>query len=177
MRIGDPLPDFSLPEPDCTVHSLVPGEGTAAVLVLFLCNHCPYVHRYAARIARLVANYQPKGVDIWGINSNDAERYPNDAPQHMPEMADRLGLPGRYLHDATQEVAHALRAERTPEAFLFNSLGMLAYRGAIDDNHEDEHQVKERYLEDALDAVLLNKQIQVDYAPPVGCSIKWKPHG
>ncbi len=144
------------------------------LLILFLCNHCPYVHHYAARIRKIVSFCRKEGILVFGINSNDASRYPEDAPEHMPAMAEKLGLEGAYLHDAGQKIARQFRAERTPEAFLFNPHGNLVYRGAIDDQAKAPQLVKSHYLEDALKAVLNNDMIQNEYEPPAGCSIKWK---
>lgn len=174
MQPGATLQPFSLKGIDGKTHEVTTLDEKAGLLILFVCNHCPYVHRYAGRIKHLVDTYVPQGIEIYGINSNDAERYPEDAFDNMPEMGDRLGLPKHYLHDESQAIAQSFKAERTPEAFLFNSGGVLVYRGAIDDNHRDENAVREKYLEDALYAVINNDQVQVSYQAPVGCSIKWK---
>jgi peroxiredoxin len=174
MQPGATLQPFSLKGIDGKIHEVNTLDQKAGLLILFVCNHCPYVHRYASRIKHLVDTYSQQGVEIYAINSNDAERYPEDAFERMPEMGKRLGLESQYLYDENQEIAREFRAERTPEAFLFNSAGVLVYRGAIDNNHRDESQVTERYLYDALYAVVNNDQIQINYLPPVGCSIKWK---
>lgn len=175
MQPGDQLFPFSLRGTDGEWHDVKSsGKG---VLLLFLCNHCPYVHRYASRIEELTNTYLPQGLEIWGINSNDADRVPEDAFEHMPAMAERLGLDFRYLHDTDQSIAKQLKAERTPEAYLFNSAGTLVYRGAIDDNHQDVKSVTQHYLRDAIEAVILNRVLQDQYETPVGCTIKWKQHG
>lgn len=175
MQPGDKLSTFTLRRSDGELHEVKPGGK--GVLILFLCNHCPYVHRYASRIEELASTYLPQGLEVWGINSNDAARVPEDAFDKMPTMAKRLGLEGRYLHDADQSIARQLRAERTPEAYLFNPAGELVYRGAIDDNHEDAKLAREHYLRDAIEAILLNHVLQNQYETPVGCTIKWKQHG
>lgn len=177
MRQGAILPPFSLRGTDGQMHSPSLDAHVRGTLILFVCNHCPYVQRYASRIQHIVQTYTPKGLQVFGINCNDATRYPEDGFEHMHEMAERLGLGGRYLHDPTQETGHLFKVERTPEAYLFNAGGELVYHGAIDDSDADPKLVKERYLKEAIDAVLLNNQIQTDYHPPVGCSIKWKQHG
>lgn len=174
MQPGESFIPFELRGTDGEIHRVeCRGKG---LLILFLCNHCPYVHRYASRIEELATTYLPHNLEIWGINSNDANRVPEDGFEYMPAMADRLGLEARYLQDADQQVALQMKAERTPEAFLFNSLGRLVYRGAIDDNHQEPQLVTEHYLRDAIEAVLLNQVLQNQYETPVGCTIKWKPH-
>ncbi len=150
------------------------GPFQKGLLIFFVCNHCPYVHQYASRISKIASLCRKEGLKVYGINSNDASRYPEDAPEHMPAMAEKLGLKGDYLYDADQGIARQFKAERTPEAFLFDSLGRLVYRGAIDDHANDPQLVKSHYLEDALKAVLNNDLIQSEYETPVGCSIKWK---
>lgn len=177
MQQGASLPEFSLRGTDGKMHSPTSDAHVKGTMVLFVCNHCPYVQRYATRIKHIVQTYSGKGLQVFGINANDASRYPEDSFDKMPDMAERLGLGGRYLHDESQEIARQFKAERTPEAYLFNANGELVYRGAIDDSDADPKLVSERYLEEAIDAVLLNKQIQTDYNPPVGCSIKWKQNG
>lgn len=177
MQSSFTLPEFSLKGTDGMEHGPSPGGDSNATLILFLCNHCPYVHRYTSRIKDLVEKYSSQGLEVFGINSNDASRYPEDGFENMAEIADRMGLGGNYLHDETQEVAQLFRPERTPEAYLFNGTGELVYRGAIDDNNANPKEVKTRYLEEAIDAVFLNKVIQISYEAPVGCTIKWKQHG
>lgn len=177
MKTGDELPAFRLQASDGQWQEVAAGLGSNATLILFLCNHCPYVHKYAARIRRMVSDYSHLGLQIWAINANDVARQPADSFEQMPAMADLIGLPAGYLHDAKQEVARLFSAERTPEAFLFNSTGHLVYRGAIDDNTEQAREVEQHYLRDAIEAVLTNQQIQNHYIPPVGCTIKWKHHG
>lgn len=175
MQPGDQLIPFTLTGTDGEEQLIAPsGKG---VLLLFVCNHCPYVHRYASRIEEIASTYLPQGLAVWGINSNDAQRVPEDGFAYMPAMAERMGLENRYLHDKDQSVARMLKAERTPEAYLFNAAGTLVYRGAIDDNHAAIQQVKHHYLRDAIEAVLLNHVIQNNYETPVGCTIKWKQHG
>lgn len=177
MKTGDRLPVFRLQASDRQWQTVAPGQGSGATLILFICNHCPYVHKYAARIRRMVSDYGHLGLRIWAINSNDVVRQPADSFDQMPAIADLIGLPGSYLYDATQDVARLFQAERTPEAFLFNSDGHLVYQGAIDDNAEHVREVEQHYLRDAIESVLTNQQIQNQYIPPAGCTIKWKHHG
>lgn len=175
MQPGASFIPFRLRGDDGQMHEVT--SQNKGLLLLFLCNHCPYVHRYAQRIEELVHTYLPQGIDIWGINSNDATRVPEDSFDHMPAMATRLGLAARYLHDEDQSIARQYKAERTPEAYLFNSAGYLVYRGAIDDHHQDAKLVQQHFLREAIEAVLLNQVLQNQYEPPVGCTIKWKQHG
>jgi len=174
MLPGEYLQNFELPDYEGHLHKVALQPYDKGLLILFLCNHCPYVHHYAERIRSLVSEYSKEGIRVYGINSNDASRYPEDGIENMPEMAKKLGLRDHYLRDESQSVAHAFKAERTPEAFLFNSMGKLVYRGAIDDQAQNPRLVKNRYLEEALRAVVNNDIIQQEYEPPVGCSIKWK---
>jgi len=174
MWPGDQLIAFELKNCEGENHRVELGPFQKGLLIFFLCNHCPYVHHYASRIREIASLCRKEGLKVYGINSNDASRYPEDAPERMPAMAEKLGLKGLYLHDADQRVARQFKAERTPEAFLFNSLGILVYRGAIDDHAKDPQLVKSHYLEEALKAVLNNDLIQCEYEAPVGCSIKWK---
>jgi len=174
MWPGDQFVPFELGNYEGEKQKVEVAPFQKGLLIFFLCNHCPYVHRYATRIRKIVSFCRKEGIPVFGINSNDSSRYPEDAPEHMPAMATKLGLDRAYLHDAYQKIARQYRAERTPEAFLFNPQGKLVYRGAIDDHAKEPKLVKSLYLEDALRAVLNNDMIQSVYEIPTGCSIKWK---
>ncbi len=174
MLPGDYLKKFELPDYEGHLHQVELQPYDKGLLLLFLCNHCPYVHQYAERIHSLVREYGKEGIQIFGINSNDAKRYPEDGVENMTAMAKKLGLRNRYLRDESQAVARTFKAERTPEAYLFNSMGKLVYRGAIDDQPQNPRLVKNYYLEEALRAVVNNDIIQQEYLAPAGCSIKWK---
>ena len=174
LNIGDSAPGFSLKGVDGQTHSLEELKGEKGIAVIFSCNHCPYVKAYEDRMIELAKEYQPKGVQFVLINANDPVKYPDDSFENMQKRAQEKGYPFPYLWDETQEVARAYGAERTPEAFLFDSELRLQYHGAIDDNWEDPTKVTKRYLRDALEALLAGREPEVRDTPPVGCTIKWK---
>jgi peroxiredoxin len=176
MQPGAKLPVFQLKGTDNQFHNVGKNKIKKGTLILFLCNHCPYVHAYAWRIKQIIQKFAGSGLEIYGINANDPVRYPADSFESMPEMAELTGLKGHYLWDGTQEIARKFKAERTPEAYLFNSANILVYRGAIDDDHSDKN-ISEKYLENAIISVVNNDVIQQNYVVPVGCSIKWKING
>ncbi len=174
VKIGDLAPVFELPGVEGEVRSLGGiSQGKQATAVVFMCNHCPYVLAWLERLVAVSNDYTGEGVAFVAINSNDSVKYPADSFEAMGELADGYKLPFPYLHDATQQVAEAYGAERTPEVFLFDAGLTLRYHGAPDDNY-DEAQASVPYLRDALDAVLGGEQPAVQETPPVGCTIKWK---
>lgn len=174
LKIGDRAIPFNLPGVDDKEHSLNDYAGRNAVVVIFSCNHCPYVRAWQDRMVQIQADYMGKGVQLVAINANDASKYPDDSFPKMKERARDRKFNFPYLHDETQNVARAYGAERTPEVFLFDKNSTLRYHGAIDDNYDDPKAVKEHYLRKALDAVLAGKSISITETKPVGCSIKWK---
>jgi peroxiredoxin len=174
LKIGEKAIPFNLPGVDGKEHSLGQYVGKYAVVVIFSCNHCPYVRAWEDRMVQVQNEYANRGVQLIAINSNDAAKYPDDSFARMKERAGEKKFTFPYLHDETQETAHAYGAERTPEVFLFDRGGTLRYHGAIDDNYDDPAAVKRRYLRDALDAVLAEKSISEAETRPVGCTIKWK---
>jgi peroxiredoxin len=174
MNIGDRVFDFALPGVDGKTHSLADYRDKEAVVVIFSCNHCPYVLAWEDRMIQIQADYADKGVQLLAIGANDAEKYPDDSFPRMKEHAQAKGFNFPYLHDESQEVARAYGAERTPEVFLFDKSGALRYHGVIDDNHEEPDAVQHHYLRDALDSVLAGKAPAVTQTAPRGCTIKWK---
>ncbi|MGH2978952.1 MAG: thioredoxin family protein [Solirubrobacterales bacterium] len=169
----DTAPGFQLPDTDENPHSL-DGEGSAATVVVFTCNHCPYALAWHDRIAAVARDYADRGVRVLAINSNDAERYPADSFGAMQSrVRDDGGWPMPYLHDATQEVARAYGAQTTPDVFLVDSGGDLRYRGAPDSDYGDPSRNAE-WLRAALDAVLAGSDPDPAETKPVGCSIKWR---
>ena len=146
------------------------------LLVIFMCNHCPYVKHVREGLLLLIKEYQRKGVAAVGINSNDAEAYPDDAPEKMLEDALKYGYSFPYLYDRTQEVAKAYHAACTPDFFLFDKDVKLVYRGQIDDSRPGNGApVTGKDLRLALDAVVSGKQVLPFQKPSLGCNIKWKP--
>lgn len=171
--LGTEAPGFELPD-------TVSGETVAlddlvedVVVVMFICNHCPYVKAVADRLAALGRDYGEE-VDFIAISSNDAERYPADAPDKMAETAEEWGFTFPYLYDETQQVAKAHGAVCTPDIFVYDDERKLAYRGRIDDNWKDPSAVTRRDLRAALDALLAGERPAPDQHPSMGCSIKWK---
>lgn len=176
MPVGTLAPDFSLPDTNGNKVSLADFQTAPALLVIFLCNHCPYVQHVNYTIARLARDYQKKGVAVVGINSNDAERYPADSPSMMQEEAKRVGYTFPYLFDERQAVAKAYHAACTPEFYIFDQQRKLAYRGRMDGSTPgNDVPTTGEDLQAALDAVLAGKPVSGEQKPSMGCNIKWKP--
>ncbi|NUP98967.1 MAG: thioredoxin family protein [Armatimonadetes bacterium] len=174
MKIGDTAPSFALPGVDGATHRLEDLAAAAALVVVQMCNHCPYVIGYQERMNALAREFGPQGVQFVGINSNDAARYPSDSLDNMVIRAREVALPFPYLYDEDQALAKALGAERTPEFFLFDGERKLVYHGRLDDNLEDPEQVEQAYLAEAIEAVLAGHLPAVAETPAVGCSVKWR---
>jgi peroxiredoxin len=171
LSVGDQAPDFSLPDTDGHQRAL---DGAPATVVVFTCNHCPYALAWQGRLDDAARDYEARGVRFLAINSNDAERYPRDSYTAMQARVAREDWPMPYLHDASQEVAHAYGAKTTPDVFVLDSERRLRYRGAPDADYDDPSQ-RAAWLREALDAVLSGAQPERAETAPVGCSIKWKP--
>ena len=170
--IADKLPLFTLPATDGSSHSF-PIEG-AVTVVVFTCNHCPYALAWHERLLAVARDYDERGVRMLLVNPNDADRYPRDSLDAMRERVEADGgWPAPYLRDESQEVARAYDAKTTPDVFVFDSGGVLRYRGAPDADHMDESQ-HAQWLRSALDAVLADRAPEQAETRPVGCSIKWK---
>ncbi len=177
VPLGTPAPAFSLPEPATgrTV-SLEDFRDAPALLVVFLCNHCPYVKHIRHALAGFARDYQAKGLALVGINSNDAAGYPDDAPDKMAEEVRQVGYTFPYLYDESQEVARAYRAACTPDFFLYDRERRLVYRGQFDDSRPGNGiPVTGRDLRAAADAVLAGRPAPAEQKPSLGCNIKWKP--
>lgn len=173
--LGSAAPDFSLPDIDGTQKSLSDFAGKP-LLVIFMCNHCPFVIHVADELARLAREYQAKGLAVVGISSNDVDNYPDDSPEKMVTEAQKRGYTFPYLYDGTQEVAHAYRAACTPDFFLYDKDHKLAYRGQLDSSRPDSGiPVTGEDLRAAADAVLAGNSPPEDQKPSLGCNIKWKP--
>ncbi|GAB4517211.1 MAG: thioredoxin family protein [Anaerolineae bacterium] len=174
LKFGDKAIPFRLKGVDDQLHALDDYADRQAVVVIFSCNHCPYVRAWEDRMVQIQADYADKGVQLIAINANDATKYPDDSFENMKIRAQEKGFNFPYLYDETQEVARAYGAERTPEVFVFDRERTLRYHGAIDDNYEDSAAVKTPYLRQALDAILAGHDPAIRETPPVGCTIKWK---
>lgn len=174
LELGTVAPDFSLPNPDGQQHGL--GSGANAYLVMFICNHCPYVKHVREELARLGNDYLPRNITIVAINSNDANTHPGDSPEKMKEETATWGYAFPYLIDGDQSVAKSYRAACTPDFFLFDADKKLVYRGQLDASRPANNvPVNGEGLRAALDAVLSGYPVSADQAPSIGCSIKWTP--
>ncbi len=175
VQLGTLAPDFHLPDTEGTVVSLSDFEGAPALLVMFLCNHCPYVKHVRAGLAQMTSDYAAKGVSIVGISSNDVRNYPADSPAKMKQEKAEAGYIFPYLYDESQEVAKAYDAACTPDFFLFDRERRLVYRGQMDDSRPGTAiPVTGTDLRRAMDALLAGKAVPSDQKPSVGCNIKWK---
>jgi peroxiredoxin len=176
LALGTPAPPFRLPDPGGKLVALEDFAGAPVLLVMFLCNHCPYVQHVADGIARLARDYAAKGVAAVAINANDVAKYPADAPAKMAEEARRRGYSFPYLYDESQAVAQAYRAACTPEFYLFDRDRRLVYRGQLDGSRPGNAvPVTGADLRAALDALLAGAPVPADQKPSMGCNIKWKP--
>jgi peroxiredoxin len=174
--LGTPASDFHLPDTDGKVVSLADFAAAPALLVAFLCNHCPYVKHVREAFAKLARAYQGKGVAVVGSSSNDAAAYPDDSPAKMKEEKAAAGYTFLYLHDETQEGAKAYRAACTPDFFVFDKARRLVYRGQMDASRPGNGKPNDGAdLRAALDAVLTGKQPAAEQTPSIGCNIKWQP--
>ena len=176
LELGTVAPDFRLTDISGKIISRDDFKSASALLVMFVCNHCPYVKHIQAGLVQLAKDYQPKGVAIVAISSNDVEKYPDDSPAKMQDEARAAGYTFPYLFDASQTVAKAYRAACTPDFFLFDKSHKLAYRGQFDAARpKNSEPVTGKDMRAALDALLAGRTPPVDQVPSVGCNIKWKP--
>jgi peroxiredoxin len=176
LPLGTPAPDFSLPDVDGRIVSLADVRHAPALLVVFMCNHCPYVQHVAEGLAHLARECQERGAAVVGINANDVDAFPEDAPDKMAAEVKRRGYTFPYLYDTTQEVAKAYHAACTPDFFLFDRDGRLVYRGQMDSSRPGNGiPVTGEDLRDALDALLTDRPMPKDQKPSLGCNIKWRP--
>jgi len=176
LPLGTIAPDFGLPDTKGNVVSLSDFEEAPALLVIFMCNHCPYVKHILHGMVDLVKGWQKEGVAVVGISSNDVAAFPEDRPEMMAEVAEAAGFSFPYLYDQTQEVAKAYRAACTPDFFLFDKDRRLAYRGQMDNSRPgNDVPVTGADLRDAINAVVQAKPVSKSQTPSMGCNIKWKP--
>ncbi len=173
LPLGTTAPAFSLPDPDGNVHSF--DESASATLVMFICNHCPFVKHIREELARIGRDYGGRGVAIFAISSNDFQNYPADAPPLMKKEAANWGYSFPYLVDEDQSVAKAYSAACTPDFFLFDANLALVYRGQLDDSRPSNGlPVTGRDLRSALDATLAGTAVAEPHKPSIGCNIKWR---
>ena len=174
MPLGTKAPGFCLPDPAGQMHAL--QEGADAYVVMFICNHCPFVKHVREELARLGRDYIGRNVAVYAINSNDAEAYPGDSPENMQKEAVTWEYEFPYLIDADQSVAKSYSAACTPDVYVFDADQLLVYRGQLDDSRpSNAAPIDGRDLRTALEAVLAGGTVSENQKPSIGCSIKWKP--
>jgi peroxiredoxin len=176
LPLGTPAPPFSLRDVvSGQVYTLDSFTGKTALLVMFICRHCPYVVHVEQEIAKIGHDYRNKNLGIVAISSNDPTQYPDDAPPRLKEMAERLGFTFPFCFDETQDVAKAYRAACTPDFYLFDRERRLVYRGQLDDSRPGSNKpVTGRDLRAAIEAVLAGKPVDGKQKASIGCSIKWR---
>jgi len=175
MPLGTIAPGFNLPDTvSGTTVSLQDLRSAKATVVLFICNHCPYVHHINAKLVQIANTYQAKVVRFIAISSNNVDTHPQDAPELMTQVAKKEGYPFPYLYDETQEAAKAFGAECTPDLFMFDPNLKCAYRGRFDETRPNQGQATGSDLTVALDTLLAGEAVNPEQHPSMGCSIKWK---
>jgi len=177
LPLGTKAPEFELldvsSEETISLHKFSSHKG---LLVIFLCCHCPFVKHVEREIARIAQDYQKQNIGIIAISVNDIEKYPDDSPAKLQEMAQRLGLDFTICYDESQNIAKAYRAACTPDFFLFDQERKLVYRGQLDDSRPSNNKpVTGADLRAAIEAVLVDQAVTSEQIPSVGCNIKWKP--
>ena len=173
LQIGSKLPEFNLPATDGKNYSPGSFNSSKVLVVMFTCNHCPYVQAYEDRLIKLQSDFKDKGISFVAINSNDENNYPQDSFENMIKRAKEKSSNFSYLRDKTQEVARRFGATRTPEVFVFDKERILRYHGEIDDNWKELDKVTKHTLREALDALLSNKPVSEPETHAIGCTVKW----
>lgn len=175
LPLGTQAPDFSLPDTEGNIVSLKDFDDKSVLLVMFICNHCPYVKHVREELARLARDYQSKDVGIVAINANDVSGYPEDNPENMKKVKESVGYPFPYLYDETQATAKAYTAACTPDFFVFGRERELVYRGQLDEARPGNGEPVDGHdLRAALDAALAGRRPPETQKPSMGCNIKWK---
>lgn len=173
LQIGDKAPDFNLPGIDGKTHSLSQYDDGKVLIVVFACNHCPYVTGSEARMRALYEAYQPRGVEMVAINSNETVHHPNDSFEHMVSHAEEAGINWPYPRDESQDVARAYGALRTPHFYVFDADRNLRYTGRLDDSPREAAKATTSELRDALEDVLAGREVATAMTNPIGCNVKW----
>ena len=166
---------FKLPGADGKEYTLDSFKGRKVLVIIFMCNHCPYVKAVLQRLIDLQNETRDLGVQLVGINANDAARYPDDSLENMQKIAKEKNIPFPYLFDETQETAKTYDAVCTPDIYVYGEERTLMYRGRIDDNWEQPEKVTRRNLREAIDHILAGREVPGEQIPSLCCSIKWKP--
>ena len=173
LKIGSKLPEFNLPATDSKNYSPSSFQNSKVLVVMFTCNHCPYVQAYEERLIKLQSDFKSKGVTFVAINSNDEKNYPEDSFENMIKRAKEKGYNFPYLRDKSQEIARKFGATHTPEIFVFDEKKTLQYHGGIDDNWKEPEKVTKQSLKEAIEALLANKKIETSETHAIGCTVKW----
>jgi peroxiredoxin len=176
LQLGQKIPNFNLPGTDGKDYSPGDFDDAKLLVVVFSCNHCPYVVGSEERMIKFANDYAPKGVKMVAINSNETDNHPNDSFEHMKARAKEKEFPFPYLRDDTQEIALAYGALRTPHYYVFDKDRKLRYTGRMDDNPRNPGKETTHELRDAVDALLAGKSPAVPLTNPLGCNVKWKGH-
>ena len=174
LPLGKDIIPFSLPATNGKGYGPIDFADKKALVIIFMCNHCPYVQAVIDRLIAIQTDYADKGVQLIGINANDSENYPEDSFKAMQEWVEERGINFPYLHDESQEVARSYQAQCTPDIYVFDQAKKLAYHGRIDDNWQEESEVTKQDLREALDAIVDDSPAPEPQQPSMGCSIKWK---
>lgn len=177
LPLGTEAPHFALPDVVTgDIFDFKQTENYTALMIVFICNHCPFVKHIANELTRLANDYQTKNICFIAINSNDIDAYPDDSPENMKKTAREYHYPFPYLFDETQEVAKAYHAACTPDFYLFNREKKLVYRGQLDESRPgNDIPVTGSCIRKALDCLLFDQPVSLDQKPSIGCNIKWKP--
>ncbi|MCX6150047.1 MAG: thioredoxin family protein [Ignavibacteriales bacterium] len=176
LPLGTKAPDFNLPDTiSGKVVSLMEIKSTIATVVMFICNHCPYVIHIQNKLSQVVKEFQVKGISFAAISSNDVIKYPEDSPERMKEVAAKIGFTFPYLYDESQDIARAYKAECTPEFYIFDKDLQLVYRGQFDDSRPSLNiPVTGDSIKNTLEKMIAGAPVDTDQKPSIGCSIKWK---
>jgi peroxiredoxin len=174
LPMGTPIIDFSLPATNGKIYSPSDFSDKKILVIIFMCNHCPYVHAVIDRLIAIQSDYADKDIQLIAINANDSVNYPEDSFESMKDFVVERSINFVYLHDEDQSIAKAYKAQCTPDIYVFDSTRQLVYHGRIDDNWQDESSVTKQELREALDAILEERPIAENQQPTIGCSIKWK---
>jgi len=173
-NINTPIFNFSLKGTDGKQYSPDDFKDKSVLIIIFMCNHCPYVKAVMQRFIKIQDKFKDRGIQLIGINSNDIDAYPEDSFDNMKLFYAEYGMNFPYLIDETQQIARKYDAVCTPDIFLYNSERILKYRGRLDNNWQDESKVTQKDLENAIEVILEGKEPDKDQKPSMGCSIKWK---
>lgn len=176
LPLGTQAPEFVLPDTvSGQMRSLAELKGTQGTVIIFMCNHCPFVVHVIDEVVRIADEYKPKGINTVSISSNDVAKYPQDSPELMKSFAHKHQMNFAYLYDETQQTAHAYDAACTPDFYLFDAQNQLVYRGQLDDSRPSNGiPVSGKDLRAALEALVLGQNIPSEQKPSLGCNIKWK---